>query len=153
MREHESNTPVKSELYIGLDVHKDSITIAVAQGGRDGEVRLYGTITNDLRAIEKLLTRLRKAHGGNPCIEVCYSRAQRDGARQTFAKRSPKGCVAGRRSSQRGAVRVWDCAATASTGRPVSRGGSLDDTDATPPKERAADHGLFGKEPDRLIRK
>jgi hypothetical protein len=48
MREHKSNTPMKKELYIGLDVHKDSITVAVAQGGRDGEVRLYGTISNDL---------------------------------------------------------------------------------------------------------
>jgi transposase len=63
---------MKKELYIGLDVHKDSITVAVAQGGRDGEVRLYGTISNDLQAIEKLLTRLRKAHGENPPIEVCY---------------------------------------------------------------------------------
>jgi transposase len=63
---------MKKELYIGLDVHKDSITVPVAQGGRDGEVRLYGTISNDLHAIEKLLTRLRKAHGANPRLEVCY---------------------------------------------------------------------------------
>ena len=48
---------MKKELYIGLDVHKDSIIVAVAQGGRNGEVRLYGTISNDLHAIEKLLTR------------------------------------------------------------------------------------------------
>ena len=54
---------MKKELYIGLDVHKDSITVALAQGGRDGKVRLYGTISNDLYVIEKLLTRLRKAHG------------------------------------------------------------------------------------------
>jgi hypothetical protein len=32
-----TNTPVKKELYIGLDVHKDSITVAT-QGGRGGEV-------------------------------------------------------------------------------------------------------------------
>ena len=31
-----------------------------SSGGRDGEVRLYGTISNDLHAIEKLLTRLVK---------------------------------------------------------------------------------------------
>ena len=53
---------MKKELYIGLDVHKDSLTVAVAQGGRDGEVRLYGTVSNDLHAIEKLLTRLRKEY-------------------------------------------------------------------------------------------
>ena len=63
---------MKKELYIGLDVDKDSITVAIAQGGRDGEVRLYGTISNDLDAIEKLLMRLRKAHGTDPCMEVCY---------------------------------------------------------------------------------
>jgi transposase len=62
---------MNNELYIGFDVHKDSITVAVAQGGRGGEVRLYGTISNDLRAIEKLLTRLRKAQRGNACMEVC----------------------------------------------------------------------------------
>jgi transposase len=63
---------MKNELYIGFDVHKDSITVALAQGGRGGEVRLYGTISNDLQAIEKLLRRLPKAHGGNPCMELCY---------------------------------------------------------------------------------
>ena len=28
--------------YVGLDVHKDTTVIALADGGRDGEVRLYG---------------------------------------------------------------------------------------------------------------
>ena len=51
---------------------RDSITVAVAQGGQEEEVRLYGTISNDLHAIEKLLTRLRKSHGENPPIEICY---------------------------------------------------------------------------------
>jgi len=49
-------------LYIGLDVHKDSITIAIAQDGRQGEIRLYGTITNDLHALEKVLAKIRKPH-------------------------------------------------------------------------------------------
>ena len=53
-------------LYLGLDVHKDSITIAIAQAGSQGEIRLFGTITNDLHALEKALTRIRKAHPG--CI-------------------------------------------------------------------------------------
>jgi hypothetical protein len=30
----------KTTLHLGLDVHKDSI--AIAEDGRDGEVRLYG---------------------------------------------------------------------------------------------------------------
>jgi hypothetical protein len=35
-------------LHLGLDVHKDSI--AIAPGGRQGEIRLFGTITHDLHA-------------------------------------------------------------------------------------------------------
>jgi hypothetical protein len=46
------------------------ITAAVAEGGRKGEVRQVGTISNDLHALEKLLTRLR---GGRAAIlHVCY---------------------------------------------------------------------------------
>src|SRR5512136_1108539 len=58
-------------LYIGLDVHKDSITIAIAEPGPKGEIRLFGTITNDLQALEKALTRIRKAHAG-AALEVAY---------------------------------------------------------------------------------
>ena len=51
-----------SKLHLGLDVHKDSITIAIAQDGPQGEIRLFGTITNDLHALEKALNRIRKAN-------------------------------------------------------------------------------------------
>jgi hypothetical protein len=30
---------MKKELYLGLDVHQDRIAVAVAEGGRRGEVR------------------------------------------------------------------------------------------------------------------
>jgi len=58
-------------LYLGLDVHKDSITIAIAQPGSKGEVRSFGTITNDLHALEKALARIRKAHP-TARLETCY---------------------------------------------------------------------------------
>ena len=63
---------MKTELYLGLDVHKDSIAVAIAEGGRKGEVRDHGAITNDLHALEKLLGRLRQAHGPDVVIHVCY---------------------------------------------------------------------------------
>jgi transposase len=62
---------MKNTLYLGLDVHKDSITIALAAAGRNGEVRLYGTISHDLQALEKALRKIRQAHGGAR-LEVCY---------------------------------------------------------------------------------
>ena len=58
-------------LYIGLDVHKDSITSAIAEPGPKGEIRIFGTITNDLHALEKALTRIRKAHPGAQ-LELAY---------------------------------------------------------------------------------
>ena len=67
----DNHTMSSITLYLGLDVHKDSITIAVAESGCKGEIRLFGTITNDLHALEKALSRIRKAHGGAP-VEVAY---------------------------------------------------------------------------------
>src|SRR5215813_13341720 len=58
-------------LYLGLDVHKDSITIAIAEPGSKGEIRPFGTITNDLGRLEKALMRIRQAHPGAQ-LEVAY---------------------------------------------------------------------------------
>ncbi len=38
--------------YVGVDVHKDTTVIAVADGGRDGEVRLYSEVSSDLGALD-----------------------------------------------------------------------------------------------------
>src|SRR6201981_1452729 len=55
--------------YVGLDVHKDSIVVAVAAGGLRGEVREYGLIANTPTALDRLL---RKLGGDGMRLRFCY---------------------------------------------------------------------------------
>lgn len=58
-----------SIVHIGLDVHAQTITIAIAEGS--GEARLYGTISSDLHSVDKFLAKLRKAHP-DATLRWCY---------------------------------------------------------------------------------
>ena len=55
--------------YVGLDVHKDSIVVAVAAGGLRGEVREHGRIANTPTALDRLL---RKLGGDGTRLRFCY---------------------------------------------------------------------------------
>src|SRR6201998_4756926 len=44
--------------YVGLDVHKDGIVVAAAEGGVRGEVRDYGRIANTPAALRRLAGKL-----------------------------------------------------------------------------------------------
>ena len=49
----------KRSTFIGLDVHKESMAVAVAEAGRLGEVRVYGTIGGEVEALGKVVRTLR----------------------------------------------------------------------------------------------
>jgi len=54
--------------YIGLDVHKKSIAIAIAEDGRQREIRFYGVINNDMDQLHKFL-RKQISQGAEPrCV-------------------------------------------------------------------------------------
>ena len=44
--------------FVGLDVHSKTISVAIADEGREGEVRHYGTIDNTTETIEKVIKSL-----------------------------------------------------------------------------------------------
>ena len=59
----------KSITYVGLDVHKDTIAVAIAEAGLRGEVREHGKIANTPAALKALAVKL--APGGRD-LRFCY---------------------------------------------------------------------------------
>src|SRR5579864_7757235 len=70
-------------LYVGLDVHKESIAVATALEG-DTQVHLYGKIGGTLDALDKLIRKLAKpdlqlrfVYEAGPCGYVIYRHLQK----------------------------------------------------------------------------
>lgn len=54
--------------FVGMDVHKETISISVAEDGRNGPVRFLGVIPNTVEDVTKMAKRLSK-HGE---LDFCY---------------------------------------------------------------------------------
>jgi transposase len=59
----------KSITYIGLDVHKDTIAVALAEAGGTKEVREYGKIANTPTALKALAAKLSRPGSE---LRFCY---------------------------------------------------------------------------------
>jgi len=60
---------MNKEIYVGLDVHADTIAVALAEGGRGGEVRFFGTIQHSGDSVLRLTKKLTET-GKIPAF--CY---------------------------------------------------------------------------------
>ena len=72
--------------FIGMDVHKNSITIAICDADRSDQPRIYGAIDNDLNALDKFCrkmvstaSRLHFVYEAGPCGYGLYRHLARNG--------------------------------------------------------------------------
>jgi transposase len=60
---------MQNSIFVGLDVHKATVSVGIAEDGRGGEIRSIGTVGNDAGQISKLADRLSK---GGRQLHFCY---------------------------------------------------------------------------------
>ncbi len=63
-----------SEVFIGMDVSKDRHAVAIAESGRDGEVRFFGEIGSDMASVRRFV---RKVEQPDRRLHFCYEAGPR----------------------------------------------------------------------------
>ena len=58
-----------TEVFVGLDVAKVRHAVAIAESGRDGEVRFFGEIDADTESVRRMVVKLAKRHAA---LHFCY---------------------------------------------------------------------------------
>ncbi len=56
--------------YVGLDVHNETLTVAIAAPERPGEIRYYGTINNEAQSVRRLFQKLHGLYGKRQYIQL-----------------------------------------------------------------------------------
>lgn len=68
-----TNPDTTPQLYIGLDVHKEKTSVALADPGAKGEIRHFGEVATSQVALDRLIRRIAKTkHIPLNAISVCY---------------------------------------------------------------------------------
>lgn len=62
-------THIDYSAYVGLDVHKETIAVAVANPERNGEIRFWGNIGNTPTTLRRVIKKIQKQ---SPTIQICY---------------------------------------------------------------------------------
>ncbi len=69
----------KSAKFIGLDIHKETISIDRADAGRSGEIRYYCSINNTVQSLDRFINKMDRkryqmyfVYDAGPCGYVIY---------------------------------------------------------------------------------